>query len=334
MPQSLMGGEKGLLSFLRRCTKEEAWVLFANPTLDDDFLEKFLDLQKSWQVMREEVRLAALAALAINPKMQRSRNTAARSNDGWSEFKAGMVSEKAWLLIERLEPSDKVAGHLAQLYAKMSPDTYKTDGTLAALQKWIATSEEAIVGEAKNNAGGWLSPYQTIRHAAACMLIAQRHATKEQFIDSGDVALRCAAYQHGKITIDQIGASVERDGALAIRHLIYNDSNWWNDDHREELRRQTHLAEEETLGWDYRYRDERHRIEHPNWFESGETSPEPEDKLLTESSIPDLVMGVVDGIADVPAAKALSTAIDRLAKAQRLQFWILMAAVAVLLLRL
>jgi hypothetical protein len=332
MPKGLMGGEEGLLSFLSSCTKEEAWILFANPTLHDGFLEKFLGLEEHWQVMREDVRLAALAALARNSKMRRTPDNE-KFHSGFSWYMAGRPLAEAWRLIERLEPSDEVAWHLAPLYAEMGVQNHKTDDTLAALQKWIATSEKAVADEVKSNASGYLSPHQQIRHAAACMLIANREATKEQFIVSDDIALRCAAYQRGKIELAEMKASVERDGALAVRHLIYNLSNWKNADHRDELESLVQSVDEETLGWEYSHRYALYLKEHPDWFDGEELPKEPDERPLTESSIADVVGGVVQGVATVPAFTAQSAAIEKLAQAQRYQFWLLLAALAALLLR-
>src|SRR5690606_12118755 len=75
-PECLFGSAEALRAFLTSITPDEASVLFANPAIDDRFLEQVLRLGDYWQAMPERARLVALSSLANNPKLQKPVDTA------------------------------------------------------------------------------------------------------------------------------------------------------------------------------------------------------------------------------------------------------------------
>ncbi len=57
-PECLFGSVEALRAYLSSITPDDASVLFANPTIDDRFLEEVLRLGDCWHAMPERARLA------------------------------------------------------------------------------------------------------------------------------------------------------------------------------------------------------------------------------------------------------------------------------------
>lgn len=232
-PECLFGSVEALRTYLSRITPDEASVLFANPAIDDRFLEEVLRLGDYWQVMPERARLVALSSLGDNPKLQKPVDSGDHV-DGWGWHMAGKPFHAAWRLVIALDVNTDNARHLSHLYERLAPYCLEHDGILDALQKWIPQNDVEREVESKDNDRGNLSSYQSIRRAAASMLLQGSHLRQEQLLDSGDNAIRCGAYISGRFTPDEMKNAIDCDGWFATASLMQNPNCWQSSEHRDE----------------------------------------------------------------------------------------------------
>lgn len=334
-PECLFGSVEALRAYLSSITPDDASVLFANPTIDDGFLEEVLRLGDYWRAMPARARLVALSGLAENPKLQKAVDTADHA-DGWGWHMAGKPFHAAWRLVIALDANADNARHLSHLYDRLAPYCLERDGILDSLAKWIPQNENEREEEGKVNEGGDLSSYQTIRRAAAAMLLQKHDVKQEHLLASGDNAIRCGAYLAGRFAPEEIKSAIERDGWLATASLLQNPNCWRTSEHRDALNDGVSVAANATFTnapelayWEHQRWGKKIANEHPEWFESDEVDLEPEDKPLTESSTGDLIRHVVTS----PAVASIGAKVEGLAHAQRIHFWLLVAILAVLFFR-
>lgn len=334
-PECLFGNVEALRTYLSAITPDDASVLFANPAIDDSFLEEVLLLGDYWQAMPEQARLVALSSLANNPKLQKAVDTADHA-DGWGWHMAGKPFHAAWRLVIALNVNAAHARHLAHLYDRLAPYCLEREGILDALPKWIPQNEAEQEKEDKDNKRGSLSSYQSIRRAAAAMLLQECELKQERLLDSGDNAIRCGAYVAGRFSAAEMKSVIERDGWLATASLMQNPNCWRTSEHRDALidgksaaAKLTFTSAPELAYWEYERWENKFSKDHPEWFADKELDREPEEKPLAESSTGDLVRHV----ATSPAFTSISAKVESLARAQRIHFWMLVAIIAILLYR-
>lgn len=334
-PECVFGNEEGLRAYLAGIAPDEVSVLFANPTIDDRFLENVLGLGEYWHAMPERSRLVALSNLAYNVKLQKPADTADHA-DGWGWHMAGKPFHAAWRLVIALDANADNARHLSHFYEHLAPYCLGRDGILDALPKWIPQNEAEREKEKKDNERGSLSSYQSIRRAAATMLLHSYDLKQEHLLESEDNAVRCGAYVAGKFTPDEMKCAIDRDGWLATESLMRNPNCWRTTDHRDALNDGVSTEAgapsnnaPELNHWEYRRWANKFADEHPEWFDFEEVDLVAEDRPLTESSTGDLVRHVLTS----PAFTSVSAKVESLARAQRIHFWLLVAILAVLLFR-
>ncbi len=324
-PGCLFESDEALLSYLTTVSPDERAIMFSNPSLDESFLEAFLELGKPWRAMDPEQRLWALNNLATNEKLHRKRSMADH-DDGWNWYVAGKPFEAAWSLIVNLDPSAQTAKHLGALLRDLPADCYKTEGIAEAIEGWRTGAGEAAK-EAEDNANGRLSKFQEVRQAGARLLASRHDAEPCLYLDSDDIALRCGAYEATRNPdAVAIEAAVKRDGELARVHLIRNEGLW-----RKEKTRDLLLdlvlrgSETEEPRWEFNRRERHYRKEFPAWFE-GEDYSEPDERPINESSIAD----VVAGVAAAPAVRALHDRLAAVEKMQQILIWLVGVALIAL----
>lgn len=334
-PECLFGNDEGLREYLSGISPDDAVVLFSNPTIGDRFLEEVLGLGDCWHAMPERTRLFALSGLADNPKLQKAVDDEDH-DDGWGWHMAGKPFNAAWRLVIALDANEANARHLSRLYDRLARYCLESDGILDALPKWIPQSDAERDLERKDNKLGYLSSYQTIRRAAAAMLLSEHELEQGRLLDSDDSAIRCGAYLVARFTPAEMESAIERDGWIAIVSLMQNPNCWRTSNHRDTLYdginadSDTTSDNEPTLDYrDYRRWENKFAADHPQWFDSEKVDVAPIDKPLTESSARDLL----GHVATSPALTSISTKLERFAQAQRIHFWLLATILAVLLFR-
>jgi hypothetical protein len=327
-PECLFEKEKGLLKYLSKISPDDASVLFKNPTLEDSFLENFLSLGSYWQAMPGNSRTIAVSTLAMNPKMQKEVEMRDHA-DGFGWHMAGKPFEHAWRLVINLDPTADNAMHLAHLYENLAKYCLKRDGILEALPKWKPQSDEELAKEAKDNERANTSDFQTIRRAAAAMLLTEYEVKQEALLASEDNAIRAGAYAAGKFAPAEMKAAVERDGWFAADSFLENPNCWRTAEHRDELLSGISGVDSDWIGWRYDRYANKYRNERPEWFADNEIETADEDRPLTESSIGELTRSVVTS----SNFNALSGDLARLAGAQKLQFWLLLVVIGILVFR-
>jgi hypothetical protein len=334
-PECLFGSAEALRVYLTSITPDDASVLFENPAIDDRFLEEVLRLGDYWQAMPERARLVVLSSLANNPKLQKPVTTADHA-DGWDWHMAGKPFHAAWRLVIALDVNADNARHLSHLYDRLAPYCLQKEGILDALPKWIPQNDAEREEEANDNERGNLSSYQSIRRAAAAMLLQGYDLKQEQLLEAEDNAIRCGAYIAGRFKPDEMKSAIERDGWLATASLMQNPNCWRTSEHREALSDGVSVAAKATFTnapelayWEHQRWENKIAKEHPEWFEFEEVDLEPEDKPLTESSTGDLVRQVVTS----SAFKSIGGKVEGLAQSQRIHFWLLVVILAILIFR-
>lgn len=325
-PECVFGSEEALLAYLRSISNDERAVLFNNPSLDDGFLVAFLSLGKPWETMDSQQRLWALDNLAANVKLQRRRSSA-DFDDGWDWYSAGKPFEAAWSLIEKLDPGEDTAQHLGALLRNLPSGSYQTEGIADALKAWRTGKGEADK-EAKENAEGKLSDFQNVRQAGARLLVSMNAGEPISYLNSDDIAYRCGAYEaSGDLSTELVEAAVKRDGDLARVHLIRNARLWRKEETRYILL-DVVLSEAETEEprWEFQRRDRHYRKEFPAWFKD-EAYSEPDDRLISELSIADVVGALV---ADLNI-KSLQDRLSSIEKTQLNFMWMVGVTLFVLI---
>lgn len=333
-PTCIFGNEDGLLAYFATITIEEVQVLFVNPALGDNFLENVLSLKEYWQAMSVRSRQVMLSNLANNPKMQKPVRMA-DYDDGENWVDASQPFDAAWRLVVNLEATSSNAFHLSWFYQKLAPYCLDREGILEALPRWVAKTPAEKQEEDENNKKGELSPYQNIRRATAAMLLGTSTTEQDTLVQSDDIAVRCGAYVAGRFTPDEMKTAIERDGWIATVSLMQNPKCWRTAEHRDALDVALgSLGNEvsrsiEQINWEYRWWSEKFEKDHPDWFEFDEFDVEPEDRPLMESSIGELARNVFSS----PAFTTLNARIEAIVHAQRVQFWILIALLAIIIFR-
>ena len=327
-PECLFENEKGLINYLSAITRDDAFILFKNPTLDDRFLENVLSLDTYWQAMPADTRPFALSSLGSNSKMQKEVQMGDHA-DGWGWFMAGKPFEHAWRLVIELEATTENARHLAQFYQTLARYCIPREGILEAIPRWKPQSDDEIAKETKENERQRLSKFQIIRRAASAMLVEEHEVKQEELLASDDAAIRAGAYAAGKFTPSEMDAAVNRDGWIAAESFMENPNCWRTEEHRDQLREGLSALESEWSRLEYDHLEEKHRADHPRWFDLAEIEIADEDRPLTESSIGELTRNVVTS----SSFTALSGAVGALAASQKIQFWLLLIILAVLIFR-
>lgn len=216
--------------------------------------------------------------------------------------------------------------HLGALLRDLPADSYKTEGVAESLERWHADNE-AATKEAEDNAKGRLSAFQEVRQAGARLLANKYDAEPGLFLDSEDVALRCGAYEElRKLDEAEIKAAVERDGDLARVHLVRNERLWRKQKSRDLLLDVVLMeAENDEARWEFNRLDSHYRQAHPTWFE-GEKYIEPDERLISESSISDLVAGITCD----PAMTSLRERLASVERSQQTLIWMVVVALVML----
>lgn len=326
-PENLFGSEESLLAYLSSITTDEIWVLFANPTLNHNFIEQVLKLGEYWHAMPADVRYYAVGALSENTKLHHSIATA-DYDEGYDWYLAGKPFEAAWKLVVNLEVNHDSTNQLAILFARLARYCVNTGGILEAIPRWTATSDEEREKEAKDNERGRLSAYQRIRRAASAMLVDNHAFNQDDFLRSDDPMVRCGAYATGTFNAQQMTDALERDHWFAALSFIENPKCWQTREQQDVLLEGIGKAPEDSLSWEYRHHAQRIEAEHPEWF-LGDMDSTPADRPVTESSLSEISQHVIYS----PAFVALRSKVESTAKTQQMQLWLLIAVLVLVFIK-
>jgi hypothetical protein len=312
---------------------------FENPKIGDNFLCDFLEGKESWNEVAEDRRAYAIAFLARNARMKAPYEG---PMDGWAEYSHSKVFDEAWMLAERVPTNYEWAGVLYLLLGNTILSTFSLKQPLETANRWQLPNGDARAteNELSSNKFGHLGSFQSVRMHLGRLAVRDDTKATAMFLESDDIALRCAAYREARLSEEQIKAAYKRDKLFSVNYALYNDELW----RREETRAALHDIAWQAVGEDktsdllaanmFNERRDYMVAKNPNWFADDER-PEASSEAATRA---DVAEGF-DRISQACAAlTGMSLAIDGLSKnlagvSTRLGwvFWFSLGALAVAL---
>jgi hypothetical protein len=337
IPGSLLV-RQDLKPFMAGLDLEETTALFSNRTLSNGFLTGFFEQKAAWEGLDDERRMAAVAALTKNPRMQARHEG---PMDGYAEFMHDEVFQKGWELAGEVPVTTQWATYLCWFYEKLPPKSYSMPLELAA--RWVPdpADTEQIEQEQKNVERGDLGPYARIRKGIARLAVrAAQHdkEAREALATHTDPAVRAAVYFDSEMTPEEMRAAGERDLMLSFNELMWNSLVWRTKEQRSLLH---------DMAWDsrrdpnnyldpqntYNARLEYHREKSPEWFKDEEEVEQPDlDKPLTNGTFSSQLEGVKgEVLTGTDLARATYQAQLKLLKRTAWMGWGIAVALAVIL---
>jgi hypothetical protein len=226
-PVALFGGDTQMLEWLANPPSMEAYPFFQNPTIDGSFLRDLLnrDEKKSWASVSDDRLGLFVSILASNPRMWEPYDDS--HLDGYAEYSHNAVFDAAWELARKVEPTERWARVLSNLYHRLLP-SYGLKEPLAVAGRWLTDpkDEAAMNREAESVAQGHLSAFQGVRKGLTRLALYNEPGRLMEFLNSPDPAVRCAVYAHGALTAAQAEAAYIKDSDLAYMEMFRNESLW------------------------------------------------------------------------------------------------------------
>lgn len=324
--------ENNDLSWMASLSKVEAEALFANPALPDHFVADFFEQKGVWEELSEDQRVSAASKIIDTLSDRPERDD---FNDGWADYSYSKVFDAAWTFSRSAPVTLKWAYLLGELYSKLAPYAFSKFNALETAERWHPQNDEdqQFEREKDDNASGYLSTFQRVRFGLSRLAAESSHGKKdkrETILGSDDVAIRCGGYLALNFQPEEIEAAVEKDGKLACRYLIGNESIWTKNATRETLREACRSVSKDddyivSQSFDFSRQDDRMRERHPEWFVDEEDPLFPDDKPLTESSIGEMT----DRLAASTPMINLKAFIEAQSRVDTFRFWVIVVALAV-----
>jgi hypothetical protein len=255
-------------SWLVVATREELQALFENPRINDDFLSDLLKRSTPWDALSDERLITIVSILGSNERMWTPGEDFV---DGFADSSYHAVFNSAWKLAESVEPSERWARALSYLYDRLETYAFSIKEPLGLVKRWWPdpSNSKLVEEEAKRNARGSLSDYQSVRKGLAKLALRGNSNLLSRLLASDDPGLRSAAYAVGRLTPEQLLAVHERDGKLVFDQAIRNRNLWlWRTAAgREALGKVARGAGSEDWYWPlYKNTWASTAKEHPDWF--------------------------------------------------------------------
>jgi hypothetical protein len=221
-PVSVLGGETAAVDWLATATDEELAALFLNPNLNNDFLRSVLSAKKPWDGIPDERMVWIVTYLAHNERMK-TPYLSKGYDDGFADYTYNAVFDAAWGLAERLPTTPRWANALGWLFNDMVTEGFSIENPLELAARWRLdpADAEAIEDETKGNKRGWLSGHQRLRKGLARLALKKSPKLLASLLSSSDLALRCAAYADGPMTLKQLSEARKRDGEIAFNEMRF-----------------------------------------------------------------------------------------------------------------
>ncbi len=291
--------------WLARADYNEIAALFENPSLDDSFLESFLDSKESWQALNEDRRLVALYALTRNSRMKAPYDQ--RWMDGYAEYRYNSVFNAAWKLAGTAPTTPVWAHALSYLYQAVW--RHSSIDSLKLTERWHPDQADAksLKDEAAAIERGNLGGYGRVRQGLAQLALSKKSGIGPELLASDDPAFRAAAYASMALTPEQIVAAYEKDKELAVNEAVHNEELWRRPETREALQQICWRAVRDDKHSDllaanvFNAVEERMMKEHPQWF-ANQLSKEP----ATKSDVHMLAEGVASKESSELVARSLA----------------------------
>jgi hypothetical protein len=234
-PIHLFGDEHTLCRWLDSAPEEEFEALFENSNLSNALLADLLTRRGTWSDVAEDTLRKIVQALLKNERMHAGYQK--HFSDEWKHFNYTAVSDAAWLLAQTVEPTERWAAVLGWLYEKLEAEAPSIKKPLSLVPRWRvdASDKNAVTLENELNADGNLSHRQRMCKGLGRLALAQNGKLLPALLKDKDIALRCAVYASGRMTVVQLKAAFKRDGVLVFDEAIANPQLWQSDKTRAAL---------------------------------------------------------------------------------------------------
>jgi hypothetical protein len=255
-------------AWLAEAPREELQALFENPRISDDFLSDLLKRSKPWDALSDESLVTIVAILGRNERMWTPGEDFI---DGSADASYHAVFDSAWKLAESVEPSERWAKALSNLYDRLETRAFSIKEPLGLVNRWRPepSNSKLVEEETKRNARGDLSGYQGVRRGLAKLALRGNPNLLPGLLASDDPGLRAAAYAGGHLTPEQLLAAYEREGKLVFDQAVRNRNLWlWRTAAgREALGKVAQGVDSEDWYWPlYKNIWAITAKEHPDWF--------------------------------------------------------------------
>jgi hypothetical protein len=154
----------------------------------------------------------------------------------------------------------------------VAPYAFESRERFAAAQRWVIAEHETALAarEIEMNHKGFLSPYQSVRHALGRLVLTRDKEMISALLAEPDVALRAAAYSFAPLTVEQLEHAHARDSILVLQYAIDNEELWRSAGKRYALESYCWNAPDPHHGMMFpnmfQARRDRFREAHPEWF--------------------------------------------------------------------
>jgi hypothetical protein len=312
-----------LTTWLAAAADEEIAALFSNPKIDQSFLRDFLECKEPWEAVSDERRRNALSALERNPRMK----TPYSSNvmDGYAEYSYNSVFDAAWSLAGKVPVTPMWANALHALFEQLNPRSHSLKKPMETAERWRRDPAGANESEdeAQQCAKGWLPPFASVRKELAKLELGAYASKYGDLLASVDPAFRCAAYNRGRLSVEEIAAAYAKDGKLFFNEAFRNRHLY-----RDEITRKA-LHD---VAWDiatnkdnshldapnaFNYMKDEIAKEYPDWFREEDAEPaDPEKVPATKGDLNELAEAIGNynpyGLAFQQVMQSLKTLNTRL----------------------
>lgn len=235
-PQYLFDSKEKLSEWINKAKDYEIDALFKNPNLGGGFLSQFLKGNECWQQLSDDRQLDIVISLSKNPRLA--------AHYVWPADPPGnqdyiRVFNAAWELANSAPRTFFWALRLSELYEQMLKSGTRANITISH-PRWYPNKEdvdfaEFMKEEAESNLHGQLSAFQKLRKtligsqgiSIQTILGSKGVHKKCKFLESDDLATRCAVYSYGDLNSEQLHDAFKRDAALAFHQMLDNPLLWF-----------------------------------------------------------------------------------------------------------
>ena len=252
--------------FVTSARSDEVLALFQNPTIHGDFLESLYKRERPFERLGQKRWQELIEASIGNPRLREEYSGSGW--DGWAAYRHGCVFDAAWKLAEKVPTTEGWANILARLLKGTSEHHLSEDEVAVMIQRWRVSPRAKSYN---------LDVFAVLRMRLLQGRIGYMSDSEIRELKSHeDVAMRCAFYQYGDLTSEELKKAYAREPTLLLNYVLENDAIWRQSETRKALRELCWADTDDDMCSDresYESGSEKARLEHPDWFEDEFSEP-------------------------------------------------------------